>query len=123
MLKTRLEGDHQSLTFSLMQLVDTMQPGGATTTSTTTNFSPQHLETFWVKISKTNFCFNCKARPLIRALVTINTYASVSVLEKPPLKISISVGGWVEKWAPYEDSLEALGLKCCVVCVMWCDEV
>ena len=26
--KTRLEGDHQTLTFGLMQLFDTTQPGG-----------------------------------------------------------------------------------------------
>ena len=34
------------------------------------------------------FCFHCTARPLIRALVTKNTNASVSILEKRPVKIS-----------------------------------
>ena len=29
MHKIRLEGDHQTLTCGLLQLVDTMQPGGA----------------------------------------------------------------------------------------------
>ena len=81
-----------------MQLVDTMQSGGATTTSKTTNFSPQQLELFFASIAT-----------LIRALGTKNTYALVSVLEKRPLKIpklSISVGG-SDKWAPYFDSFEA----------------
>ena len=29
MHKTRLEGDHQTLIFGVVQLVDAMQPGGA----------------------------------------------------------------------------------------------
>ena len=71
-----------------MQLFGTMQPGGPTTTSMTTNFSPQQLEKFCVKISKAFFGFHCKARSLISALSTKNTYASVFVLEKRPLKDS-----------------------------------
>ena len=38
MHKIRLEGDHQTLTSDLMQLVDAIQPGGATMTSTMTFF-------------------------------------------------------------------------------------
>ena len=79
--KTRLKGDHQSLTFGVMQLVDMMQSGGATTISKTTNFSPQILGQ--------KYCLHwlhCKA--LIRALGTKNTNESVSVLVKWPLKIS-----------------------------------
>ena len=57
MHKTRTEGALQTFTFDVMQLVDTMQPGGATATSNTTNFSPLHLEKFWIKISKKKFAF------------------------------------------------------------------
>ena len=48
-----------------MQLVDAMQPRGATRNCTTTNFSPQHR-----KISGQIFCFHYKVRPLISALGT-----------------------------------------------------
>ena len=34
--------------------------------------------------------------------------------------MSISIGG-LDKWAPYLSSLSPLGLRCCVVCVTWCD--
>ena len=33
-----------------MQLVNMIQPRGAATISTMTNFTPQHLENFWVKM-------------------------------------------------------------------------
>ena len=151
MHKIRLEGDHQTLTFGLIQLFDLTQPQGPTGASKWSkkgfnsrfakwklgiwgsciklklkvaikhsllvlcNFSiqctPEELrwhpgrlifslnrEKIWVKISKFFFCFHCKARPLIRALGTKNTYASVFVFEKRPLKVSkqsISVGGGI----------------------------
>ena len=110
----RLEEDHQTLTFGVMQLFGTMQPGGPTTTSMTTNFSPQQLEKFCVKISKFLFCFHCEARPLIRVLGTKNTYVSFFVSETWPLKVSKHL------WAPQVDSLEPLGPGCCVVGAMWC---
>ena len=52
MPKTKIEGDHQILSFGFMQLFNMMHAEGATTTSTNTNFSPQHLEKFGVKILK-----------------------------------------------------------------------
>ena len=54
----RHEGDHQTLTIGTMQLVDTIQPGGA--------------------------------------------------------KVNISF--FLDKWAPYSDSLKPLLLMCCVAC-------
>ena len=45
MHKTKIKGGHQTLTFSFMQLFNTMHPGGATTTSTATNFSLQCFST------------------------------------------------------------------------------
>ena len=41
--KIRLKGDHQTLTYGFMQLVDMVQPGGATTTFTMTNLSPASM--------------------------------------------------------------------------------
>ena len=64
MHKTRLEGDHQTLTFGVMQLLDGMQPECA------------KVNTSWF---------------------------------------------FLNKWAPYFDSLKPLGLRFSVVCVMWCD--
>ena len=67
MHKTKIEGDHQTLSFGFMQLFNMMHAEGATTTSTNTNFSPRHLEKVGVKILKF-LSFHCKARPLIGAL-------------------------------------------------------
>ena len=88
MHKIRLEAAHQTLTFGGMQLFDTMQPGGPTTTSTTTYFSPQHLEIFLLPLqSQTSY----------QSFWHKNTYESVSVLDKWPIKVlkpSLSVGGF-----------------------------
>ena len=61
MHKTRIEGALQTFTFGIMQLVDTMQPGGATTTSKTTKFSPEHRKILGENFKK-KICFHCKAR-------------------------------------------------------------
>ena len=116
--KTRYKSDHQTLTFGIMHLFNPMHPRGTVTTSTMAYFSLRHLRKFSLRLlfSK-KICFHCTARPLIRALGTKNTNASVSVLKKRPIKIS------KHKEAHYLYSLEPLGHGCCAVCVMWCDAV
>ena len=84
----RLEGDHQTLTFGFIQLFNTIKCGGAAATSITTYFSLRHLEKFSQELKFLKILFASIARPLIRALGTKNTYASVSTLEKRPIKIS-----------------------------------
>ena len=82
--KTRLVDDHQTFTLGIMQLFNTMQQRGNTTTSMTTFF----LSLTLIKLQKC-FCFHCIARPLHWA-----QNLSVSVLEKWPLKVSKHL------WAP-----------------------
>ena len=71
--KIRLEGDHQTLTFGFMQLVD--------------NFSPQHLEKISGQISKKKL-LPLQSPASDQSLGHKNSYTSVSVLEKRPLKDS-----------------------------------
>ena len=50
-IKQELKVTIKTFTFAFMQLFNVMHPGGTTTTSMTTNFSPQHLK----KIMGQNF--------------------------------------------------------------------
>ena len=78
-----------------MQFAEMMQPGGAMATSTKTNFSPQQISKF--------FWLPLQSQASDQSFRHINTYTSVSPLEKRPLKVSkhsISVGGISLIWSP-----------------------
>ena len=61
--KIRLKHDHQTLTYGFMQLVDMVQPGGATTTFTMTNFSPASMHFHNQKMHFYLFFNGCWAFP------------------------------------------------------------
>ena len=98
-IKQELKVTIKTFTFAFMQLFNTMHPGGAMTTSTTTNFSPQHLENF----GSSDQSFSHKKYLRISLCFGETATQTYKTLMGPLVRFFGAFGPWV----------------LCCVCVMW----